>query len=176
MDDHEIQKLHEVYGGPMSGDEVMWLQGLHNLIEFVLNTGQSFALATDLIWRDLRLLARCRLDFAAASSDKSGLVLMNWAKQSTNGAPHGAHEVSPLSSAETSFLRDIQGLIRFAVRNGLGVTLVLEVLSHDFVDIIAHDGSLDRAKAMGLRPKAEGWSQLTEDSVGEPVEDSLAVG
>jgi hypothetical protein len=76
----------------------------------------------------------------------------------------------PMSDAELELLRDFQGFIDSAIRNGLSFPLVLSILSHD-INRIVHDGSsLEAARRNGFLPKATGWAKLSADDVGEPDE------
>lgn len=76
----------------------------------------------------------------------------------------------PMSEAEIELLRDFQGVIDFAIRNGLSFALVLSILSHDLNGIAQHGFSLEAAKKSGFPPKATGWSKIDSDDVGEPDE------
>jgi hypothetical protein len=76
----------------------------------------------------------------------------------------------PMSDDEVELLRDFQGLIDFAIRNGLSFTLVLSILSHDIQGIAQGGWSLEAAKKSAFSPKAAGWSKINADDVGEPDE------
>ena len=76
----------------------------------------------------------------------------------------------PMSEAEIELLRDFQGVIDFAIRNGLSFALVFSILSHDLNGIVQHGFSLEDAKKSGFLPKAAGWAKLNVDDVGEPDE------
>lgn len=74
----------------------------------------------------------------------------------------------PMTEEEASFCRDIQQFIDYAVRNGLGLIMVLGVLSHD-ISGIQRAGSLADAIKDGFRPKVHGWAAAGRE-VGEPEE------
>ena len=76
----------------------------------------------------------------------------------------------PMSEDEIGLLRDFQGVIDFAIRNGLSFALVLSILSHDIHEIIHHGLSLESARKDGFLPKATGWAKIGSEDVGEPEE------
>jgi len=76
----------------------------------------------------------------------------------------------PMSEDEIEILRDIQGMIEFAIRNGLSFAMVVSTLGHDVNGIARHGLSLKDARAHGFVPKVTGYSKYTQDAVGEPDE------
>ena len=76
----------------------------------------------------------------------------------------------PMSQAEIEMLRDFQGLIDFAIRNGLAFTMVLSILSHDINGIMQHGLSLEEARADGLSLQATSWAKASAEDVGEADE------
>ena len=76
----------------------------------------------------------------------------------------------PMSEAEIKLLRDFQGVIDFAIRNGLSFLLVLSILSHDIDGIMRHGFSLESALKQAFLPKATGWAKKNAEDVGEPDE------
>jgi hypothetical protein len=79
----------------------------------------------------------------------------------------------PMNPQEIEFLRDIQGLIDFAIRNGLSFSLVLTALSHDVNNLIRYYGmSIEKASADGgFTPMVTGYATADPNSVGETEED-----
>ena len=76
----------------------------------------------------------------------------------------------PMTEAEIELCRDFQGLIDFAIRNGLSFMLVLGILSHDIQGIAQGGWSLEAARKNGFLPKATDWAKINADDVGEPDE------
>jgi hypothetical protein len=73
---------------------------------------------------------------------------------------------------EIGFLRDMQGMLEFCIRNGLSFMVAVNIINHD-INEIARDGfSLEAAKARGFLPKVTGYSKINEDAVGEPEESA----
>jgi len=78
----------------------------------------------------------------------------------------------PLSEAEAGFMRDLQGFVDFAIRNGLSFPSVLSILMHDVGEIFAHGIDLEQAKAAHFLPKVTRWARWNAEPVGE-VEEQL---
>jgi len=77
----------------------------------------------------------------------------------------------PMTQAEIAFLRDVQGLIEFAIRNKLSFSLVLSALAHDVNEIARAGFDYEMACSRGFHPKVSGYSTLTSDEFGENDED-----
>ena len=76
----------------------------------------------------------------------------------------------PLSEEERTFLRDLQGFVEFAIRNGLSFAVIASTLGHDLNELARDLYALKQTKARGFIPKVTGYSQLTEENVGGSVE------
>jgi hypothetical protein len=76
----------------------------------------------------------------------------------------------PMTEEEIEFLRDVQGAIEFAIRNGLSFAQVLLWLSHDLGEIVRNGCDISKAKAQGFQPQVAGYSKITEDDFGESEE------
>ena len=75
----------------------------------------------------------------------------------------------PMSDNEVQFLRDMEGLITFAIANGLSFPLVLNMITHDLDEIARRGGSLD-SLSQGFRPKMTGFADINQECVGEAEE------
>ena len=73
----------------------------------------------------------------------------------------------PMTPAEIEVLRDIEGFINFAIRNGLSFALVIGTLSHDVNKLARYGFDLDQANADGFELKVTGYSHITPEAVGE---------
>ena len=78
------------------------------------------------------------------------------------------HWSGPMSEREIEFLRDVQGFIEFAIRNGLSFPMVVSGLMSDLNEI-RFDG-VDKARSRGFLPKVTGYSKLTSEEFGEDEE------
>lgn len=76
----------------------------------------------------------------------------------------------PMSAAEVTFLRDVQGLIEHAIRNGLSFPMVISALGHDINGVVRYGCELEQARSEHFKPKSEGFSRIDADSVGESDE------
>lgn len=72
----------------------------------------------------------------------------------------------PMTEEEGDFLRDVQGMIEFAIRNGLSFPMIVAAISHDLNEIARNGFDLNGAKARGFRPKVTGASKLSEEDFG----------
>lgn len=77
----------------------------------------------------------------------------------------------PMSDEEISFLRDVQGMIDFVIRNGLSFPVVLGALLHDLGEIRNNDFNLRKAKSTGFHPKVSGYAKYTDELIGQTEED-----
>ena len=73
-----------------------------------------------------------------------------------------------MSEKEVEFLRDIQGIIDYAIRNDLGFALVVSMLGHDVNGIAQYGFDLDAALTDCFLPKTSGFAGSHADSVGAP--------
>jgi hypothetical protein len=83
------------------------------------------------------------------------------------------HFSGRMTAEEIEFLRDIQGLIDFAIRNDLNFGVVASTIGHDLNEIARDLFDLKEAKARGFRPKVAGYAGVTEESLGgerEPLD------
>ncbi|MSU78332.1 MAG: hypothetical protein EXS16_09565 [Gemmataceae bacterium] len=77
----------------------------------------------------------------------------------------------PMTEEEIKFLRDIQAMIEFSIRNGLSFAVVCSTLGHDVNEIGRDLFDFQKAKARGFRPKVSGSSELTSEAFGESPEE-----
>jgi hypothetical protein len=77
----------------------------------------------------------------------------------------------PMSEKEKAFLRDVEGLVRFAIRNGLSFRAIVRVLYADLSHFAHNELSYDNALADGYLPMVTGYSKLSPESFGETEEE-----
>lgn len=75
----------------------------------------------------------------------------------------------PMTAIEIEFVRDVQGFLEFALRNGLGFPLVLTVLSHD-VNNLLRGMKIDGSGSDRFTPMVTGYANIDANAVGEPEE------
>jgi hypothetical protein len=81
--------------------------------------------------------------------------------------------VGPLSEQETELLRDVQGFIEFAIRNGLSFPMIVTSIGRDFNDLLREGFDLSAAKSKGFSPKVAGYSKISAEDFGgeeEPLD------
>jgi len=81
------------------------------------------------------------------------------------------HWSGPMTEVEIAFLRDVQGFIEFAIRNGLNFRPVMGNLMQDLNEIAREGFELEKARSRGFQPKVTGYSKLTSDEFGENEEE-----
>src|SRR5438105_3995976 len=76
----------------------------------------------------------------------------------------------PMTKGDVRFLRDVQAMIEFAIRNGFSFPTITSMLDHDFSEIARNQFNLKQAKARGFLPKVTGASKLSEKDFGASEE------
>jgi hypothetical protein len=77
----------------------------------------------------------------------------------------------PMTADEVAFLRDMQGFIDYAIRNGLNFMPVIAALGHDVNGVVRYGFDLAASEADRFKPKVTGFSNAGADAVGEPEPD-----
>jgi len=72
----------------------------------------------------------------------------------------------PMSADEVQFLRDMQGFIAFAIRNGLSFRATMSYLSHDWNEFAREGFDFESVIKRGFLPRVTGASEATPDAVG----------
>lgn len=172
MDAERIDRLKQDFGCQMTEAEEAYLRHLQAALVAVQSGKLPFREWIVRVWEDFKALSKFRFDMQNAPSQgfHSKISHLTENLDSPIGQMNGTSDVSV---EESRFLDDVNGLIEFTIRNGLGFLLILEVLIHDLKEIIRYDMSLTKARSDAFLPKASGWGKLNEDSmsiVAEPVE------
>jgi hypothetical protein len=147
----------------MSGKEVEFLRALQGVIEDAIHNGLEFATVVETLRQNLKGIAnhQFNLDAALAAGEITAL------NPGPLKAPRPTSGVA-MSEKEVEFLRDIQGMIDYTVRNDLGFPLAVTTLGHDVNVIARYSFDLDAALADFFAPKVSGYAGSHEDSVGVP--------
>jgi hypothetical protein len=159
-------KIRETFAGQMSEGERRICQAIERAVEAALESKVSFRTFAETLWNDLRVFVRehnMDVDAALAAAYKPRI-------ESLATAPAGLNAPA-LSAAESQFLRDADGLLKFANRNGLSFSLVLSILMHDLSELSRYGWSLERVVKEGfVTPKVDGWAKRNSQPVGEADE------
>lgn len=164
MSSTQTAQLREAFGGQMSSAELRFCRHLRELFAGLLAGRIEFLSAfMNLLHVDLEGIRRHGYNLDAA--DASGF-------QPAIAALAAAPDASPgrfrLSDPERGFVEDLEGLVDFAVRNGLGFRAVLSVLFHDVGELSRNEWSIEKALATFFTPKATGWARKNVEPIGEP--------
>lgn len=76
----------------------------------------------------------------------------------------------PMTEPQLAFLRDAQGFIEFAIRNGLTFPMVVAALLSDLNDIARDGFDYEKAQSRGFQPKVTGYHELSTAEFGESDE------
>jgi hypothetical protein len=162
MSSANLTASQEKFGGQMSTGEVSFLRSVRDLLRAVIDARTPFFAALAYLLTDLREIRKHGSDADAAFASgwkpaiASAIVLTDAA--STRAKP---------SDAERAFLEDIDGLIDYAMRNGVSFASVFSALTHDVGEVAAYGWSLEKAKADCFTPKVTGWAKKNTAAFGE---------
>lgn len=156
----------EALAGQLTEGEQRYFRSLSNTFEMMLRGQDTFVVLLQRLDEELRRLVRefgFDLDAAYAAGFESTLDAITSRPQVDNG--------DPLSPVEIDFVRDMQGLVEFAGRNGLDPNRVLQMLFHDASGLV-HQFCCDTSVMLKncFRPMSAGWWKRNAQPVGEPGE------
>jgi hypothetical protein len=170
----QIEGFRQTYGDRMSATEVEFLRSVGSFIEDAIREGLGFVLVLKTLRQNIRGLLKHRLNVdAALRFDLDAAFASGEAAVPKPDELTALREMNggPMSESEVEFLRDIQGIIDYAMRNDLGFALVVSMLGHDVNGIAQYGFSIDSALADCFLPQVSGFAGSHADSVGAP-EDS----
>ncbi len=167
----QTERFRQADGGRMAENEIEFLRSLQRFIDDSICDGLGFAPVLTTLRQNIRGLVHHRLNIDEAirfdldAAVAAGEVNVPNADQlkalrQTNGAP--------MSEREVEFLRDIQGIIDYTIRNDLGLATIVATVGHDVNGLAQYDFSLDAADADCFLPKVSGFAGSHADSVGAP--------
>jgi hypothetical protein len=76
-----------------------------------------------------------------------------------------------MSEPEVAFLRDVQGFIDYAIRNGMIFASVVGTLLNDLNEITRDGFNYDKALSRGFEPEVSRYAHITSEDFGESDED-----
>ncbi len=157
--------LSDSSAGRMSGGEMRFCKSLQTGIDASLAGSVDFIGFFSQLWKDLHGLREFHFDVdaALAAGFKPSLESVDLASAQTTHPHHS------LTEEESEFLKDMEGFISFATRNGLVFDSVLSVIAHDVREIV-RDGSLQKALEEHFSPKVQGWARRNREPVGDADE------
>ncbi|HEX4794362.1 MAG TPA: hypothetical protein VH370_11250 [Humisphaera sp.] len=167
MNTASVEKLRNVPGGPMSENEAGFCQSLRLLIQAVIEGRVPFNVAMRQAADDL-LQVRSH-DLSLDSAIASGHKL--WVESLVDHFSAAPPRVA-VSAADLEFLKDLDAILDFALRNGLTFNSVLLFIMHDIPTIAKYGSVQEAADKDFFTPKLKGWAQTNIDEVGDVIESS----
>jgi hypothetical protein len=74
----------------------------------------------------------------------------------------------PLSKEQIQFLRDVQGFIEYAIRNGLSYNSIYLLLRHD-LDAVHDSPNVLHGDPMGVLPRLKGMAKELQQLADDPA-------
>jgi len=162
-----VEKFKWIGGGPLTERELAFCQLVVDLTDGVLAGELSFRKTFHSLLLDMRAVRQ-----SVGSYDLDLAFEQGW--KPTAEDPRftlRTQDERPLSDSEKTFLADMQGFVRFAVRNGLTFRSVLIVVMHDWSELGNSDFDFERMrKEFYVHPKVSGWAKMNEQTFGESEE------
>jgi hypothetical protein len=159
--EEQIYRFRQTYGGRMAEKEVEFLHSLQHFIDDAIREGLGFVPVAQSLRQNIRGIfhhpvdvdnaLRFNLDAAVAAGE---VAVPNPDQLKVLRQVNG----EPMSEREVEFLRDIQGIIDYAIRNDLGLSLVVGMLNHDLSGLEQYGFSVDNADADCFSPKVSGFA------------------
>jgi hypothetical protein len=166
MDSNDSIQSQDSAPGVMSEGELRFLRETKALVRAAIEGRVPFSAAMLNLLADQKELRRHGFDADAAFA--AGAIRWMRAAALTDSAPPRAHP----SAAELAFLNDIEGLIDYAIANGVSFMTVLSPLFHDVGALATYEWSLEKAAADCFHPAATGWAKRNTELAGQ-VEESV---
>lgn len=156
----------DIVVGRLSDAELHFLGEVLDLLRAAADGRVAFAAAMTSLLQDLKTIRKNDWDVAS--------VVGPAAQSNVRTAKLGEGSAGsfPPSSEERDLLEDFEGLVEFAVRNGISMPSLLASLMHDLIELSTYGWNLETAKADSFRPKATGWARLNREPA--PVADDVA--
>ena len=159
MSSANVTASREKFGGQMSEGEMLFCRQLRERLRTVIEGRDDFHLAMVNLLLDLQEIRKNRSDVDVAL--ESG-----WQPNIARPVP----QMRALASdSERAVLEDMDGLIDYAMRNGLGFQSVFSTLWHDVGMLRFYKWSLEDAqKDETFHLRVAGWAKRNVAIVGEP--------
>jgi len=155
----------------MAEKEVEFLHSLQNFIDEAIRDGLGFVPVLKTLRQNIRGLVHHRLNLdGALRFNLDGAVAAGDVTVPNADQLEALRQMNggPMSEREAEFLRDIQGIMDYIIRNDLGLAHVVATVGHDVNGLALYDFSLDAADADCFLPKVSGFAGSHADSVGAP--------
>lgn len=155
----------DIVAGRLSDAELHFLGDVIDLLHAAADGRVSFVVAMTSLLQDLKAIRKSDWDIASVvGPDAPSTIRTAKLREGGAGSP-------PPSTEERELLEDFEGLVEFAVRNGISLPSLLASLMHDLIELSTYGWNLQTAKADFFRPKATGWAKLNREPA--PVSDDV---
>ncbi|MGO9919690.1 MAG: hypothetical protein ACLQIB_33980 [Isosphaeraceae bacterium] len=167
----QIDHFGEACGSRMPENEVQFLRSVQRFIEEAIHGGLGFVPVAKTLRQNIKGIVHHRINLDGALRFD-----LDAARAAGKITPLDADQLKalchvnggPMSEREVEFLRDIQGIIDYTIRNDLGLALVVGMLRHDLDGLVEYNFSLEAADADCFLPTVSGFAGNNENSVGAP--------
>lgn len=163
--ENPVLQVKKVYGGELSEDEIALLTTIQDIFRRILESQKGFNECVNLIAETLTKTIRINFNlYTVENVDVRRFdEIFNAEDRFLNG------QMSSLTEKEIQFSQEVIEAIDFFMLSGVGFGLAVNVLYHDFTEII-HNGGLENAFNSSFSPKISGWAHYSAGNVGDPDE------
>ena len=163
-----VSKLKAHYTAMLSDLEIEYLAAVQALLGLAIEGHFDFKTTLEILRDDIVMLVKFNLDMQTLRQAHHVMTVEDeidaWER-----APNRPGGIIKPKDSEKAFLTDLNNMIDFAVRNGVGFHFPIEVLGHDVKEVLAHSGNLDLALQNCFNPKATAWARLTPEAFDEAI-------
>jgi len=161
----QAERVKQVFAGELTSEELAVLDRIRGLFCAAIEGRMTFNAVVEIVGAKIQQIIRSHFNLEHVSNVDA--QFFEEVVRREGAYPEIQHD--ELSEREVAFAKDVIGAIDFTKRNGISFAFVINLLSHDLGEIwLQH--SLDAAMDSCFKPKCSGYSELTEDAIGEIVE------
>lgn len=164
--DHAVEE-RELVAGRFAPEEERLLQTIRDLFGGVVEHRLSFNAVVRQVRDQLVPLKRSRLSLEALARFDARTLREKVEEESACAAANGGLKVTP---AEEEFSRDVIGVIDYATRNGLSLSVVTSLIVHDLREILDFE-DMDEAVRGNAVLSCHEYRKLSEEPIGNTEPD-----
>lgn len=152
---------NETISGVLSEGEQLFLRQIRELLDATISGRFPFFAAMENLLLDLREIRKHGFDVDATLGSEFQFV---------SGRAASASVRARLLDSEKAFLRDMDSLVDYAVRNGITFLTLIRPMLHDVSELKGYDWSLEKAAADSFLPAVTGWAERNLQPAGQSEE------
>jgi len=164
--DHAV-KARELLAGEFVPEEERLLQTIRDLFGAVVEHRLSFHAVVRQVRDQLVPLKRSRLTLEALERFDARALREKVEEESARAAADGGLK---FTRAEEEFSRDVIGIIDFATRNGLSLSVITSLIVHDLREILDFE-DMDEAVRGNVLLQCHEYRELSEAPIGNTEPD-----